>query len=81
PWPDELAALIGLGNLYYQKKQWVAAEQQYRRATQVHPTSGDTFNNLAQVLLDQQQWQAALQAAQIAVSLGGVRIDIYQATL
>ena len=81
PWPDELAALIGLGNLYYQKKQWVAAEQQYRRATQVHPTSVDAFNNLAQVLLDQQQWQTALQAAQMAVSLGGVRIDIYQATL
>lgn len=80
-WPKNLIARIGLGNVAFSKGDFRLSEQSYRRATVDHPESGDAWNNLAQVLLELDRKDDALQAATRAVSLGGPRLEIYQRTL
>lgn len=80
-WPDNLVALMGLGNTEYALGWPAAAEAAFRRATLVHPQAAAAFNNLAQVLADQGRLDDALQAARKAVSLGGPALPVAQATL
>ena len=70
-WPQSLTARMGLGNSYYYLGDLEAAESAFRAATESHPQSAPAFNNLAQVLLEQDRKQDALAAAQQAVALGG----------
>jgi len=51
------------------------------RATQEHPEAAAAFNNLAQVLSERGKLEAALAAAERAVSLGGPLLATTQATL
>ena len=46
-WPTSLVALIGLGNLVFQKGQRNEAVQLLRRATKAHPQSKAAWHNLA----------------------------------
>jgi len=80
-WPDSLAAQMGRGNTAYALHDLATAEAAFRRATIDHPDSAAAFNNLAQVLSDQNQLDAALRAAERAVSLGGPLLTETQATL
>jgi len=80
-WPKSLAARMGLGNSRYALGDLPGATEAFRQATRDHPESGVAFNNLAQVLADQDQWTNALAAAQQAVSLGGPQQDIFRKTL
>lgn len=45
-WPNSLGALIGLGNVAYQKKQFKESVSYLKRATDHHPDSAAAKNNL-----------------------------------
>lgn len=80
-WPENLLARIGLGNAAYRRHELTQAEREYRRATLAHPDSADAWNNLAQVLSEQEHYPAALDAAAQALTIGGPRQTAYAATL
>lgn len=79
-WPDNLQARLALGNGYYTQHDLQAAQTHYQQATRDHPNAGDAWNNLAQVLSDTAQWDAAKEAIAKAVALGGPRLGHYQIT-
>ncbi len=76
-WPENLAAIMGLGNSYYALGDLKNAESAFRKATYLHSGAGSAYNNLAQILLEQGRKQEALEAAQKAVSIGGPLSEIY----
>jgi len=80
-WPDSLGAHIGLGNSYYALGDKGMAEAAFREATRRFPTNGSAFNNLAQVLWEQEKQHEALEAARKAVELGGPLVNTYRKTL
>lgn len=80
-WPKSLAARMGLGNSRYAQGDLRGAEEAFRRATQEHPDAGAAFNNLAQVLADQDRLPEAQAAAQRAVELGGPQRKTFRETL
>ena len=80
-WPDNLAARIGVGNTYYNEGDLEGAVQAFREASLRHPESADAFNNLAQVLGELGEFEAARTAAYTAVRLGGSRSVVYRETL
>ncbi len=80
-WPENLPALIGIGNCYYALGELENAETAFRKTIRLHPESGSAFNNLAQILIEQGRKQEALAAARKAVSLGGPLRSAYQKTL
>lgn len=80
-WPDDRAALLGLGNAAYAMGQPERAAQAFEVAVRVHPDFADAWHNLAQVRLDQGQRPDALAAAHRAVALGGPRLAQYRELL
>lgn len=80
-WPDSLVAWMGLGNASYALKDLPQAERAFREATARHPDSAEAFNNLAQVLADQQRYGEAISAARKAVNLGGPHAAVSRDTL
>jgi predicted double-glycine peptidase len=80
-WPKSLAARMGLGNSHYALGDVPGAEVEFLQATQDHPDAATAFNNLAQVLADQNRWPEARAAAQRAVELGGPQIETFRETL
>lgn len=79
-WPDHLEARLALGNRYYQQHDLQSAQTHYELATTYHPTAGDAWNNLAQVLYDTHQEAAARAAIAKALALGGPRLERYKLT-
>jgi len=80
-WPDNLVALIGLGNTAYRAGDLDAAERAFRRAVDAHPGSTAAHNNLAQTLADLDRHDEALAEAREAVGLGGPLEDVSLRTL
>ncbi len=80
-WPGSLAGQMGRGNTAYALKDFATAESAFRQAARDHPETSAAFNNLAQVLADSGRLDAALVAAEHAVSLGGPLLPAAQATL
>jgi tetratricopeptide (TPR) repeat protein len=80
-WPQNLTALMGLGNSSYALKDFTRAEAAFRRAAGAHPRSGAAWNNLADVLLRLGRKPEALEAAETAVGLGGPLAETFQKTL
>jgi tetratricopeptide (TPR) repeat protein len=80
-WPDNLVALMGLGNTAYAQGRLAVAEAAFRKAAAAHPRAAAAYNNLAQTLADQGKLEAALAAARAAVSLGGASLPAAHATL
>lgn len=80
-WPNNLVALMGLGNSYYALNEFNHASATFRYATVAHPDAADAFNNLADTLSQLQRFDEALVAAKRAVELGGKRKDVYIQTL
>ena len=76
-WPTQRTLLLGAGNTAYALGEKGAAQTAYQRAVAVHPDFADAWNNLAQVLLDQGERAAALEAIDRAVALGGARLPAY----
>ncbi|SOB74912.1 Tetratricopeptide repeat-containing protein [Marinobacter sp. LV10R510-11A] len=52
-WPDQPAALLGLGNIAYQQGLWSEAENYYRAMTEKFPDINAGWNNLAEALAKQ----------------------------
>ncbi|WP_100639532.1 PA2778 family cysteine peptidase [Marinobacter salexigens] len=68
-WPNQPAALLGLGNLAYQQNQWAEAEKYYRTMTERFPDISAGWNNLAEALSRQgknEESSAMLNKAQKA---------------
>jgi tetratricopeptide (TPR) repeat protein len=80
-WPDSRGALLGRGNVRYAEGDLDGAERAFRRAVATDPGSGAAWNNLAQVLLERDRPDAALEAARRAVELGGPLAGTYRTTL
>lgn len=68
-WPDQPAALLGLGNIAYQQGKWEQAADYYRVLTEEFPTIHAGWNNLAEALSRQDKTEEAQQAGQRAASL------------
>jgi tetratricopeptide (TPR) repeat protein len=79
-WPDNLVALIGLGNSYAALGNHSHAAEIFRMTTQRHPQSADAFNNLADSLLQLEQYDDALVAVRQAVAIGGKHKELYMQT-
>ena len=80
-WPRSLIASMGLGNSLYALGDLHGAEDAFRVAVKNHPAAAGAYNNLAQVLLEQERKQEALEAAQRAVAIGGPMSEVYRSTL
>ncbi len=80
-WPASIAGEMGRGNAAYALKDLDTAESAFRQATLDHPDVAAAFNNLAQVLADRGELEAAIAVAEHAVSLGGPLLSETQATL
>ena len=80
-WPQNLTALMGIGNCHYALGELKDAESAFRETVRLHPREGSALNNLAQILFEEGRRQEALEAAKKAVSLGGPLTDVYQKTL
>ena len=80
-WPQNLIALMGIGNCHYALGELKDAELAFRETVRLHPREGSAFNNLAQILFEQGRSQEALEAAKKAVSFGGPLRGVYQKTL
>lgn len=70
-WPHNLSMQMGSGNAAYASGDRAAALTAFREAAQDHPDSAAALNNLASVLAELGQIEAARRAAQQAVALGG----------
>jgi Tetratricopeptide repeat len=80
-WPDNFAALIGLGNARYAAGQLAGAEAAFRTAVSFHPEEAAAWNNLAHVLAAKGDLGEAAVAARRAVDLGGRDAAVYRTTL
>jgi hypothetical protein len=80
-WPQNLTALMGIGNCHYALRELKHAESAFREAVRLYPGEGSALNNLAQILFKQGRNQEALEAAKKAISLGGPLRAVYQKTL
>jgi tetratricopeptide (TPR) repeat protein len=80
-WPQNLPAMMGLGNSLYALGDLKNSELAFRRAAETHPENGAAFNNLAHVLRTLGRREEALAAAQRAVALGGPQLGVFRKTL
>lgn len=80
-WPEDLAAMIGLGNALYGLGRSDDALDAFRAAAAAHPSAAAAHNNLAHLYLEKGQPMQALTAARRAVALGGKSKPIYEKTL
>lgn len=80
-WPDNLAALIGLGNARYAAGDLAGAERAFRRATEHHPAAAAAWNNLAHVLGRNGRRREAVAAARRAIRIAGADAGPYVKTL
>ena len=78
-WPDHRWMLFGAGNSAYAGGNLPLAENNYSTLLKTQPDFADAWNNLAQVLMERQQWGPAQAAISHAISLGGPRLKDYQA--
>jgi len=79
--PDDLVALLGLGNTAYAEGDLESAERAFRKAARAHPDSAAAHNNLAQALADLKRYEEALVEARTAVGLGGPLAAVSTRTL
>ncbi|MBU0782536.1 MAG: PA2778 family cysteine peptidase [Gammaproteobacteria bacterium] len=79
-WPKEPWFHFGLGNLAYGEKNYVEAEQNYRKAVGVYPDMADAWNNLAEALIKLERKSEARAAINKAIAIGGNRVASYKET-
>jgi tetratricopeptide (TPR) repeat protein len=70
-WPDNINAVVGLGNAYYALGSLKDAERVLRDAARREPDSVIVLNNLAQTLSDQGRNEEALPFIERAAAAGG----------
>lgn len=69
-WPDKTLPWLTLGNAYYARSDYSAAEGAFRQASRVAPHEPEGWNNLAFALLHNGCPEMALHAARCAVQCG-----------
>lgn len=72
-WPEQPAALLGLGNIAYQREQWIQAAHYYGQITQRFPQVAAGWNNLGEALARQGCGLAAKTARRCAHKLAPER--------
>ncbi|MCB1670585.1 MAG: PA2778 family cysteine peptidase [Gammaproteobacteria bacterium] len=80
-WPDAPFLGAALGNLYYRQGNLSLARQQFQGITESHPAYAEAHNNLAHILLELGQPEAASRHARMAVNLGGPGYPLFEKTL
>lgn len=80
-WPDNLTALMGLGNTAYELGDPAGSERAFRRAADLHAGSDAALNNLAQVLADEGRFAEAQSAVRRALELDGPNKAVAERTL
>lgn len=80
-WPDNYAALMGLGNVQYRMGDLQSSERAFRRAIAVQPDRAEAWNNLAYVFAAVGRREEAIRAAQKAISLSNNSDGPYRDTL
>ena len=80
-WPDNLTALMGLGNTAYELGDPAGSERAFRRAADLHVESDAALNNLAQVLADEGRFTEAQSEVRRALKLNGPNKAVVKRTL
>lgn len=80
-WPHDAGLALGLGNAYYAAGRPERAAQVFRAATERGAASGLIYHNLAYVLTELGEREAALAAAERAVAAGGTHAPEFRRTL
>lgn len=80
-WPASTVLAMGLGNFFYAKGRKQDAAAQFSALLESNPTYAPAHNNLAQVLMELGDREAALRHAQLAVAQGGKHSQTFQSTL
>ena len=80
-WPQSLSARMGMGNSYYALGDFMNAEHAFKEIIRLHPRAGAAYNNLAQILMEQERYPEALEMARKAISFGGPLEAVYHQTL
>lgn len=70
-WPDQPLPWLALGNAWYARNDYSAAERAFRQASRVAPNEPEGWNNLAYALLHNGCPHKALQSARCAVRTAG----------
>jgi tetratricopeptide (TPR) repeat protein len=75
-------AYLYIGNVYFQKKEWVEAEQCYEKVIEKDPKNADAHNNLAWLYYTKHEnLDLAESLALKAIELNPSKGDIYKDTL
>jgi len=80
-WPDNLTALMGLGNTAHELGDPAGSERAFRRAADLHAGSDAALNNLAQALADEGRFAEAQSAVRRALELDGPNKAVAERTL
>lgn len=80
-WPDQPLLHVGLGNSAYAAGDLPSAAAAFRKAAEIDPGNAAALNNLATVLAELGEYDAARVAAEQALALGGQWSDTARATL
>ncbi len=80
-WPEDARLLMGWGNHLYRQDQRLQAAAQYSKVISLFPDYGPALNNLAQIMLEEDDYRRAVELARRAVAAGGPQTRIYRQTL
>jgi len=80
-WPESVGAAMGLGNSEYNRGDYAAAAETFRRLLASHPGFAPALNNLALSLAQSGDLAAAEHYAAEAVAAGGAQREVYAETL
>lgn len=80
-WPDHLTVRMALANFFFKQGDLKAAGKQFREAIKIDQHYAPAHNNLANVLLQERAFDAAVEHALKAVEIGGKYAAHYQETL
>ncbi len=75
--PDDVSAIVNLGNCHYQLGDYAVSIEVYRAAIQVQSDCAEAWYNLGNVLDATQQFDAAVSAFQTAIALSPKRFEIH----
>ena len=80
-WPANLVVLMAMANISYQFKMFESAAVYYKKVIKINEKYAPAHNNLALVLIAQNDLAEAKVHALAAVNLGGKHVENYRETL
>lgn len=70
-------AYVLSGNVFYQNKDWDAAETAYKNAFMYYETNGEAYYNLGNVYKEKQAWDLSLEQYNKALQIDSDNVDAY----